>query len=68
MSTYQQAWLLAQANNDKVVLILSGCGLLLAAAWYALAIVPERWRGIAEIFYLVSIGALYTAVLILAGS
>ena len=67
MSTYYLAWIAARAENDRIILTLIGCGFMLAAAWIALGVVPERWRRLAEIAYLVSIGVLYAAVLAITG-
>lgn len=67
MSTYHILWLAAQAKNEPIILALMGCGGLLAAGWFALGLVPERWRSMAETAYLVSIGALYAAVLLITG-
>lgn len=64
MSTYQELFITAQAASERGILALAGLGLLVAAGWLILDRVPDRWRGIAEIAYLVSVAALYAAVLI----
>lgn len=64
MSTYQELFLSAQAASERGILALAGLGLLVAAGWLILDRVPDRWRGTAEIAYLVSVAALYAAVLI----
>lgn len=64
MSTYQELFITAQAASELGILSLAGLGLLVAAGWLILDRVPGRWRGMAEIAYLVSVAALYAAVLI----